>query len=53
MGDIGCFTTRNLTKRELIDSINRAYPDDVIYGPNYIVATCLEPSVHYDDELNR
>ena len=53
MGDIGCFTTRNLTKRELIDAINRAYPDDVIYGPNYIVATCLEPSDPYEHEPNQ
>lgn len=50
MDSIECFTTRRVTKRELIDAINRAYPDDVRAGENYAVAVCLETSVHYDDE---
>lgn len=50
MDSIGCFTTRRLTKCELIDAINRAYPDDVICGETYCVAVCLETTVHYDDE---
>ena len=50
MDYIGCFTTRRVTKRELIDAINRAYPDDVRAGENYAVEVCLETCVHYDDE---
>ena len=50
MDSIGCFTTRRVTKRELIDAINKAYPDDVKCGKNYSIAVCLETSVHYDDE---
>lgn len=50
MGYIGCFTTKGLTKSELIEAINRAYPDDVIFGENCVIAVCLETSVHYDDE---
>ena len=50
MDSIGCITTIRLTKRELIDAINRAYPDDVIYGENYCVAVCLETTVHFNDE---
>ena len=50
MGSIGCFKTRRLTKHELIDAINRAYPDDVSYDENYCVAVCLETSVHFRDK---
>lgn len=50
MDSIGCFTTKRLTKRELIDAINRAYPDSSIYGQNYIIAICLETMIHYEDE---
>lgn len=50
MDSIGCFKTRRLTKRELIEAINRAYPDDVSWGENYCVAVCLETTVHYGDE---
>lgn len=50
MDSIGCFTTKRVTKRELIDAINRAYPDSAIYGQNYAIAICLETMIHYEDE---
>lgn len=50
MDYIGCCAAKGVTKRELIDAINKAYPDDVIFGENCVIAVCLETSVHYDDE---
>ena len=49
MESITSNSTRRVTKKELIEAINRAFPDDDVIEDNYVIAVVTEVSCHYND----
>lgn len=49
METIGNNSMRRVTKKELIESINRAFPDDDVMKDNYVIAVVTEVSCHYNE----
>ena len=42
-------STRRVTKKELIEAINQAFPNDDVMKDNYVIAVVSEVSCHYND----
>lgn len=49
METIGNNSMRRVTKKELIESINLAFPDDDVMKDNYVIAVITEVACHYND----
>lgn len=49
MQSITSNSTRRVTKKEVIEAINLAFPDDDVRKDNYIIAVVTEVSCHYND----
>ena len=49
MESITSNSTRRVTKKELIEAINLAFPDDDIIKDDYVIAVITEVSCHYND----
>jgi hypothetical protein len=42
---------RRVTKKELIEAINKTFPDDDVMKDNYVIAVITEVSCHYNDPV--
>lgn len=49
METIGNNSMKRVTKKELIESINLAFPDDDVMKDNYVIAVVTEVSCHYNE----
>lgn len=50
MESITSNSTRRVTKKkELIEAIDRAFPDDDVMKNNYVIAVITEVSCHYNE----
>lgn len=49
MESITSNSTRRVTKKELIEAINLAFPDDDVMKDNYVIAVITEVSCHYNE----
>lgn len=49
MESITSNSTRRVTKKELIEAINRTFPDDDVIKDNYVIAVVTEVSCHYNE----
>ena len=49
METIGSNSMRRVTKKELIEAINKTFPDDDVMKDNYVIAVITEVSYHYND----
>ena len=50
MESITSNSMRRVTKKELIEAINLAFPDDDVMKDNYVIAVITEVSYHYNDD---
>ena len=48
METIGSNSMRRVTKKELIEAINKTFPDDDVMKDNYVIAVITEVSYHYN-----
>lgn len=51
MKSIGSNFMRRVTKKELIEAINRTFPDDDDMEDDYVIAVVTEISYHYNDPV--
>lgn len=51
MKSIGSNSMRRVTKKELIEAINRTFPDDDDMEDDYVIAVVTEISYHYNDPV--
>ena len=49
MTGIGTNSMRRITKKELIEAINRTFPDNDVMKDNYVIAVITELSCHHTD----
>lgn len=49
MESITSNSTRRVTKKELIEAINQAFPDDDIMKDDYVIAVISEVSCHHNE----
>ena len=48
---IGNNSMRRVTKKELIEAINKTFPDDDVMKDNYVIAVITEISCSYNDPV--
>ena len=51
MESIGNNSMRRVTKKELIEAINKTFPDDDVMEDDYVIAVITEVSFHYNDPV--
>lgn len=51
MKSIGSNSMKRVTKKELIEAINRTFPDDDFMEDDYVIAVVTEISYHYNDPV--
>lgn len=51
MNSIGSNSMKRVTKKELIEAINRTFPDDDDMEDDYVIAVVTEISYHYNDPV--
>ena len=51
MESIGNNSMKRVTKKELIESINKTFPDDDEMEDDYVIAVITEVSCHYNDPV--
>ena len=51
MDSIGSNSMKRVTKKELIEAINRTFPDDAVMKDDYVIAVITEVSCHYNDPV--
>lgn len=53
MVSIGSNFMRRLTKKELIEAIDRTFPSDSYVGDEYVIAVAIETTVNYNDPVKQ
>ena len=51
MESIGSNSMKRVTKKELIEAINKTFPDDDEMEDDYVIAVITEVSCHYNDPV--
>lgn len=51
MNSIGSNSMKRVTKKELIEAINRTFPDDDDMEDDYVIVVVTEISYHYNDPV--
>ena len=51
MESIGNNSMKRVTKKELIEAINKTFPDDDEMEDDYVIAVITEVSCHYKDPV--
>lgn len=51
MESIGSNSMKRVTKKELIEAINKTFPDDDEMEDEYVIAVITEVSCHYNDPI--
>ena len=51
MKSIGSNSMKRVTKKELIEAINKTFPDDDAVKDNYVIAVITEVSCNYNDQV--